>query len=218
MIDLYFRYCENGLLYLICKVYGKFFENLVGVYMVQVLQGLQYLYDQGVIYRDIKGVNILMIKDGMVKLVDFGVLMSQFMMGNDKEVQVVGILYWMVLEIIQLLGVMLVSDIWSVGCMVIELLQGKLLYYNLVVMLVLFVIVNDDYFFLFEGVFLVSFFLGQDRFWGRVNDLGGIGCEGFFYGLFLERFEFEGYGEEVDEVFVDYWVQEDGCFGVEIIC
>ena len=135
----------------ICKAYGKFPENLVGVYMTQVLQGLQYLHDQGVIHRDIKGANILTTKDGTVKLADFGVSTST-LAGPDKEAQVVGTPYWMAPEIIQLSGATSSSDIWSVGCTVIELLQGKPPYHNLAAMPALFAIVNDDHPPLPEGV------------------------------------------------------------------
>ena len=50
-----FRYCENGSLHNIIKRFGKFPENLVAVYISQVLEGLVYLHEQGVIHRDIKG-------------------------------------------------------------------------------------------------------------------------------------------------------------------
>ena len=150
------RYCENGSLHSICKAYGKFPENLVGVYMTQVLQGLQYLHDQGVIHRDIKGANILTTKDGTVKLADFGVSTST-LAGPDKEAQVVGTPYWMAPEIIQLSGATSASDIWSVGCTVIELLQGKPPYHNLAAMPALFAIVNDDHPPLPEGVSPVCF-------------------------------------------------------------
>jgi serine/threonine protein kinase len=63
--------------------------------MTQVLQGLHYLHDQGVIHRDIKGANILTTKDGTVKLADFGVSTSTLAGGQDKEAQVVGTPYWM---------------------------------------------------------------------------------------------------------------------------
>jgi len=130
--------------------------------MTQVLQGLQYLHDQGVIHRDIKGANILTTKDGTVKLADFGVSTSTLAGGQDKEAQVVGTPYWMAPEIIQLSGASSASDIWSVGCTVIELLQGKPPYHNLAAMPALFAIVNDDHPPLPEGISAVStlLFLG----------------------------------------------------------
>jgi serine/threonine protein kinase len=120
--------------------------------MTQVLQGLQYLHDQGVIHRDIKGANILTTKDGTVKLADFGVSTSTLAGGQDKEAQVVGTPYWMAPEIIQLSGASSASDIWSVGCTVIELLQGRPPYHNLAAMPALFAIVNDDHPPLPEGI------------------------------------------------------------------
>lgn len=120
--------------------------------MTQVLKGLQYLHDQGVIHRDIKGANILTTKDGTVKLADFGVSTSTLASGQDKEAQVVGTPYWMAPEIIQLSGASSASDIWSVGCTVIELLQGRPPYHNLAAMPALFAIVNDDHPPLPEGI------------------------------------------------------------------
>ncbi|KAI6784087.1 septation protein H [Emericellopsis cladophorae] len=151
-LNIILEYCENGSLHSICKSYGKFPENLVGVYMTQVLKGLQYLHDQGVIHRDIKGANILTTKDGTVKLADFGVSTSTLASGQDKEAQVVGTPYWMAPEIIQLSGASSASDIWSVGCTVIELLQGRPPYHNLAAMPALFAIVNDDHPPLPEGI------------------------------------------------------------------
>jgi len=142
-------------LHSICKSYGKFPENLVGVYMGQILLGLLYLHDQGVIHRDIKGANILTTKDGKVKLADFGVSTST-LAGADKEAQVVGTPYWMAPEIIQLSGATPASDIWSLGCTVIELLEGKPPYHKLAPMPALFAIVNDDHPPLPEGVSPVS--------------------------------------------------------------
>ena len=87
------RFCENGSLHNICKKFGKFPETLVGVYIAQVLEGLVYLHDQGVIHRDIKGANILTNKDGCVKLADFGVA-SSTAAGAVRDDAVVGSPYW----------------------------------------------------------------------------------------------------------------------------
>ena len=125
--------------------------------MAQILQGLLYLHDQGVIHRDIKGANILTTKDGKVKLADFGVSTSTLAAAGDKEAQVVGTPYWMAPEVIQLSGATTASDIWSLGCTVIELLEGKPPYHKLAPMPALFAIVNDDHPPLPEGVSPVSY-------------------------------------------------------------
>jgi len=66
----------------------------VAVYISQVLEGLVYLHDQGVIHRDIKGANILTNKDGCVKLADFGVASNTTTAGGDNDAAVVGSPYW----------------------------------------------------------------------------------------------------------------------------
>lgn len=138
-----YRYCENGSLHTICKNFGKFPENLVALYMAQVLNGLLYLHEQGVIHRDIKGANILTTKEGLVKLADFGVATRKD--NGLHESSVVGTPYWMAPEVIELSGATTASDIWSLGCTVIELLDGKPPYHKLQPMPALFRIVNDDH-------------------------------------------------------------------------
>ncbi|CAA7265498.1 unnamed protein product [Cyclocybe aegerita] len=135
------EFCENGSLHNISKRFGKFPENLVAVYISQVLEGLVYLHDQGVIHRDIKGANILTNKDGTVKLADFGVAAKT---GGVTDGAVVGSPYWMAPEVIEQSGATTASDIWSVGCVVIELLEGHPPYHTLDPMPALFRIVQDD--------------------------------------------------------------------------
>ncbi len=141
-LNIILEYCENGSLHSISKNFGRFPENLVALYMSQVLQGLVYLHDQGVIHRDIKGANILTTKQGLVKLADFGVASRTTGL---HESSVVGTPYWMAPEVIELTGASTASDIWSLGCTVIELLDGRPPYHNLQPMPALFRIVNDDH-------------------------------------------------------------------------
>ncbi|KAI9507778.1 kinase-like protein [Russula earlei] len=138
------EFCENGSLHNICKRFGKFPENLVAVYISQVLDGLVYLHDQGVIHRDIKGANILTTKDGAVKLADFGVASNTTTAGAASDDAVVGSPYWMAPEVIEQCGATTASDIWSVGCTVIELLEGRPPYHALKPMQALYRIVQDD--------------------------------------------------------------------------
>ncbi|KAL6004187.1 hypothetical protein ACLOJK_004734 [Asimina triloba] len=65
MVLSIWMYVENGSLANIIKPnkFGPFPESLVAVYIAQVLEGLVYLHEQGVIHRDIKGANILTTKE-----------------------------------------------------------------------------------------------------------------------------------------------------------
>ncbi|KDE07893.1 STE/STE11/CDC15 protein kinase [Microbotryum lychnidis-dioicae p1A1 Lamole] len=135
------EYCENGSLHAVTKKFGRFPESLVGLYILQVLHGLMYLHEQGVIHRDIKGSNILATKEGSIKLADFGVATRA---GGPSDSDVVGSPYWMAPEVVDQSGATTASDVWSLGALVIELVTGKPPYHFLDPMPALFRIVNDD--------------------------------------------------------------------------
>ncbi|KAJ1679927.1 Protein kinase of the Mitotic Exit Network, partial [Spiromyces aspiralis] len=115
-LNIILEYCEGGSLQSVLQRFGQFPEHLVGLYTAQVLLGLEYLHHQGVIHRDIKAANLLSTKDGIVKLADFGV--ARFQEGHGT---VVGSPYWIAPEVIQLNGSTAASDIWSLGCTIIQL-------------------------------------------------------------------------------------------------
>ncbi|KAH1074019.1 hypothetical protein J1N35_026347 [Gossypium stocksii] len=144
-LHIILEYVENGSLANIIKPnkFGPFPESLVAVYIAQVLEGLVYLHEQGVIHRDIKGANILTTKEGLVKLADFGVA-TKLTEADVNTHSVVGTPYWMAPEVIEMSGVSAASDIWSVGCTVVELLTCVPPYYELQPMPALFRIVQDE--------------------------------------------------------------------------
>ncbi|XP_039037990.1 MAP3K epsilon protein kinase 1-like isoform X2 [Hibiscus syriacus] len=145
-LHIILEYVENGSLANIIKPnkFGPFPESLVAVYISQVLEGLVYLHEQGVIHRDIKGANILTTKEGLVKLADFGVA-TKLTEADINTHSVVGTPYWMAPEVIEMSGVCAASDIWSVGCTVIELLTCVPPYYDLQPMPALYRIVQDEH-------------------------------------------------------------------------
>eukprot|EP00123_Amoebidium_parasiticum_P014958 comp22719_c4_seq1/m.35302 comp22719_c4_seq1/g.35302 ORF comp22719_c4_seq1/g.35302 comp22719_c4_seq1/m.35302 type:complete len:1244 (-) comp22719_c4_seq1:60-3791(-) len=117
-------------------------ERQIRIILNQVLRGLHYLHTHRVIHRDVKAGNVLLCDDGQVKLADFGVATQ---LQDQEEGAVVGTPYWMAPEIIELSGARYVSDIWSVGCTVIELLTGNPPYFDLAPMPALFRIVQDEH-------------------------------------------------------------------------
>ncbi|PIA42292.1 hypothetical protein AQUCO_02000029v1 [Aquilegia coerulea] len=145
-LHIILEYVENGSLANIIKPtkFGPFPESLVAFYIAQVLEGLVYLHEQGVIHRDIKGANILITKEGLVKLADFGVA-TKLTEADVNTHSVVGTPYWMAPEVIEMSGVCAASDVWSVGCTVIELLTCVPPYYDLQPMPALFRIVQDEH-------------------------------------------------------------------------
>ena len=129
-LNIILEYIESGSLASIIKKFGAFPESLVSIYVKQVLKGLEYLHQEGVVHRDIKGANILTTKDGIVKLADFGVATS---LNEDvKSFSLVGTPYWMAPEVIEMSGHISTScDIWSLGCTVIELITTNPPYFDL---------------------------------------------------------------------------------------
>ena len=69
------EYIEGGSLGSLVKKSGLE-ENVVKIYVKQILNGLVFLHKSGVIHRDIKGANILITKHGQVKVADFGVALK----------------------------------------------------------------------------------------------------------------------------------------------
>nr|XP_056703623.1 serine/threonine-protein kinase PAK 4 isoform X1 [Euleptes europaea] len=104
-------------------------EEQIAAVCLAVLKALSVLHAQGVIHRDIKSDSILLTHDGRVKLSDFG-----FCAQVNKEVprrkSLVGTPYWMAPELISRLPYGPEVDIWSLGVMVIEMVDGEPPYFN----------------------------------------------------------------------------------------
>lgn len=72
-LNIVLEFMENGSLDSLIKKFGKINESLCALYVEQVLVGLEFLHENKIIHRDIKGGNILTTKEGEVKLADFSV-------------------------------------------------------------------------------------------------------------------------------------------------
>ncbi|KAL1339793.1 probable serine/threonine-protein kinase At1g54610 [Arachis stenosperma] len=123
---LVFDYMVHDLAGLAASPEIKFTEPQVKCYMHQLLSGLEHCHNRNVLHRDIKGSNLLIDNDGVLKIADFG--LASFFDPNRKQPMTnrVVTLWYRPPEL--LLGATdygVGIDLWSAGCILGELLAGK---------------------------------------------------------------------------------------------
>lgn len=107
---------------------GAMTESVVRNFTRHILSGLAYLHSTDNIHRDIKGANLLVDVNGVVKLADFG--MAKHLSGAAPALSLKGTPYWMAPEVVQAtmskdVGYDFAVDVWSLGCTIIEMFTGR---------------------------------------------------------------------------------------------
>lgn len=139
-LNIFLEYVPGGSVATMLSKYGAFEEPLVRNFVRQILHGLKYLHDRNIIHRDIKGANVLVDNKGGIKISDFGIskkLEERLLTGNsntgsDSEteteinhrVSLQGSVYWMAPEVVKQTSYTLKADIWSLGCLIVEMFTG----------------------------------------------------------------------------------------------
>lgn len=94
-------------------------------FTVQVLRALQHAHDRGIVHRDVKSSNIMLLRDGTIKVMDFGI--ARFNRENNKTMseKTIGSVHYISPE--QARGDITDerSDIYSVGVALYEMLTGR---------------------------------------------------------------------------------------------
>ncbi|KAL3320830.1 Myosin-IIIa [Cichlidogyrus casuarinus] len=112
------------------RVTGRLSECLIGYILGSTASALSHLHNAGVIHRDVKGSNILLTDQGIVKLVDFGVS-CRLKDALSSRNTIIGTPYWMAPEVITSqagdpsCGYNTTADVWSLGITAIELWDGE---------------------------------------------------------------------------------------------
>ncbi|CAO3662752.1 unnamed protein product [Rhizopus stolonifer] len=129
--SIFLEYVPGGSVAGLLASYGAFQEPLVISFVRQILKGLNYLHNKDIVHRDIKGANVLVDNKGGVKITDFGIskkleedIIQEQSTSAAHRPSLQGSIFWMAPEVVKQTLYTRKADIWSLGCMVIEMLTG----------------------------------------------------------------------------------------------
>ncbi|XP_013775829.1 mitogen-activated protein kinase kinase kinase 1-like [Limulus polyphemus] len=123
--NVFIEWMAGGSVESLLGTYGPFSEQVIVRYTRQVLAGLTYLHDNQIIHRDLKGANLLVDSTGHhLRIADFGAaakLVSHTTVAGEFKGQLLGTVAFMAPEVLRGENYGRSCDIWSVGCVMIEM-------------------------------------------------------------------------------------------------
>ena len=122
------EYVEGKHLKELIKKRGKLTLSEVIDIMLQITDGMSIAHDSYIIHRDIKPQNIMILENGLVKIMDFGIAMAMNQTQLTQTNSIMGSVHYLPPEQANGKGSTLQSDIYSMGIVMYELLTGKLPY------------------------------------------------------------------------------------------
>ncbi|KAM4607753.1 mitogen-activated protein kinase kinase kinase 4 isoform 3-T3 [Polymixia lowei] len=126
---IFMEYCDEGTLEEVSRLGLQ--EHVIRLYSKQITTAINVLHEHGIVHRDIKGANIFLTSSGLIKLGDFGCSVKLKNNAHTMPGEVnstLGTAAYMAPEVITRAkgeGHGRAADIWSLGCVLIEMVTGK---------------------------------------------------------------------------------------------
>lgn len=137
-LNIFLEYVPGGSIAGMLKQYNTFQEPLIRNFVRQILDGLCYLHGRNIIHRDIKGANVLVDNKGSIKISDFGISKrsdvssagdstssSSTSLASLNRPSLQGSVFWMAPEVVRQSAHTKKADIWSLGCLIVEMFTGS---------------------------------------------------------------------------------------------
>ena len=129
---------QDGALYMVMElVRGRTLETILNergapfsleealAVVAQAADGLAYAHEMGIVHRDIKPANLILTNAGLLKIMDFGIARAQGSQRMTRDGSIVGTLAYMSPEQCRGQDVDGLTDLYSLGIVLYEMLTGK---------------------------------------------------------------------------------------------
>lgn len=123
------EYVNGGELFFHLSRERIFSEDRTRFYGAEIISAIDYLHKKGIIYRDLKLENLLLDKDGHIKIADFGLCKEDITWGNTTKT-FCGTPEYLAPEVLEDNDYGRAVDWWGVGVVMYEMMIGRLPFYN----------------------------------------------------------------------------------------
>jgi len=123
------EYVNGGDLFFHFQKEGKFSEERSRFYGAEIISAIGYLHRRGIIYRDLKFENLLLDKDGHIKIADFG-LCKEDIRGETTTNTFCGTPEYIAPEVLENNDYGRAVDWWELGIVMFEMMVGDFPFYH----------------------------------------------------------------------------------------
>lgn len=123
------EYVNGGELFFHLSRERVFSEDRTRFYGAEIISALAYLHEENIIYRDLKLENLLLDKDGHIKIADFGLCKEDITYGRTTKT-FCGTPEYLAPEVLEDNNYGRAVDWWGVGVVMYEMMCGRLPFYN----------------------------------------------------------------------------------------